>query len=285
MSLQRSADAFKSSLTSAANLFPSRPKPVNNPPPPPPPTSNNNGASTTKRKRIVTPATAPAAQVYTQPSLSTLGGQHLMTQVVHAQQYLKEKERALRISEVASYLSLPLTSEVFTVLKENKNPRIYYSAENDTLEFRPLHNIRSKTDLLAFLQRQSTALGLPVKELKEGWAGAIDAIDTLEASGEILVLRTKKENQPRIIWGNDKSLNSDVDAEFGGMWFGIKIPPAMELVGDLERKGMRSATVDLSTLKVEVKKTARRKRAVNRKGKVSNVHMSDILKDSKDLRK
>ncbi|KAI5807245.1 hypothetical protein BZA77DRAFT_363022 [Pyronema omphalodes] len=108
---------------------------------------------TVKRKRqVATPAT-PSAVVYSQPATTSLGAQHIMTQVVHAQQYLKEKERPLRPHEVA--------------------------------KFRPLHNIRSPTDLLAFLQRQTTAQGLPVKELKEGWAGALDAIDTLEEAGDI----------------------------------------------------------------------------------------------------
>ena len=208
-----------------------------------------------------------------------------MTQVVHAQQYLKEKERPLRISEVASYLSLPTSSEVFTVLRENKNPRIYYDDENETLEFRPLHNIRSRTDLLAYLQRQTTAQGLPVKELKEGWAGATDAVDVLEAAGDILVVRTKKENQPRMVWGNDKTLACEVDDEFKTLWHGIKIPPAAELVGQLESMGLKPASVDPATVKVEVKKQVRRKRAVNRRGKISNVHMNGILKDSKELRK
>jgi transcription initiation factor TFIIE subunit beta len=208
-----------------------------------------------------------------------------MTQVVHAQQYLKEKERPLLPSEVASYLSIPVSSEVFTVLRENKNPRIFYDAAADTLEFRPLHNIRSPTDLLAFLQRQTTAQGLPVKELKEGWAGALDAIDTLEEAGDILVIRTKKENLPRMVWGNDKTLFCDVDDEFKTLWHGIKIPPSAEIVGELEAMGLKPASVDPSTVKVEVKRQQKRKRAVNRRGKVSNVHMSGILKDSKDLRK
>jgi len=285
MSLQRSATAFKTSLSSAADLIPSRPKPIPQaqqaaaaPGPPPP-------AAKRKRPNTNTPVVAPSAQVYAQPSVNSLAGQHLMTQVLHAQSYLKDKERPLRPQEVASYLSLPLTSEVFQVLRENSNPRIHYDADADTFEFRPLHNIRSKTDLLAFLQRQTTAQGLAVKELKEGWAGAIDAIDVLEKSGDILVIRTKKENLPRMIWGNDKTLTCEVDDEFRELWHGIKIPPAAELVGELEGMGLKPASVDPSTLKVEVKKQQKRKRAVNRRGKVSNVHMSDILKDSKDLRK
>ncbi|CCX04757.1 Similar to Transcription initiation factor IIE subunit beta; acc. no. P79011 [Pyronema omphalodes CBS 100304] len=269
MSLNREREAFKKSVANAADLFPSRPKPIPAAAaPPPPPTT------TVKRKRqVATPAT-PSAVVYSQPAATSLGGQHIMTQVVHAQQYLKEKERPLRPHEVASYLSIHVTSEVFTVLKENKNPRIYYDAVNDTLEFRPLHNIRSPTDLLAFLQRQTTAQGLPVKELKEGWAGALDAIDTLEEAGDILVIRTKKENLPRM-----------VDEEFKTLWHGIKIPPAAEIVGELESMGLKPASVDPSSVKVEQKKTQKRKRAVNRRGKVSNVHMNGILKDSKDLRK
>ncbi|KAI5818823.1 hypothetical protein BZA77DRAFT_306493 [Pyronema omphalodes] len=281
MSLNRDREAFKKSVANAADLFPSRPKPIPAAaaPPPPPPTM------TVKRKRqVATPAT-PSAVVYSQPATTSLGAQHIMTQVVHAQQYLKEKERPLRPHEVASYLSIHVSSEVFTVLKENKNPRIYYDAVNDTLEFRPLHNIRSPTDLLAFLQRQTTAQGLPVKELKEGWAGALDAIDTLEEAGDILVIRTKKENLPRMVWGNDKTLFCEVDEEFKNLWHGIKIPPAAEIVGELESMGLKPASVDPSSVKVEQKKTQKRKRAVNRRGKVSNVHMNGILKDSKDLRK
>lgn len=239
-----------------------------------------------KRKRIITtPTTTAASPVYSQPATTALQGQHLMTQVVHAQQYLKEKERPLRPSDVASYLSIPIFSEVFTVLKENKNPRIHYDAENDTLEFRPLHNIRSAADLLAFLQLQNTAQGLPVKDLKDGWSGAIDAIDTLESAGDILVVRTKKENQPRMVWGNDKTLFCDIDDEFKELWHGIKIPVEAEIVGELVKMGLKPASVDPATIKKEVKRPAKRKKAVNRRGKVSNMHMAGILKNSTELRR
>ena len=282
MSLQRSADAFKSSMSSAADLFPARPKPIVKPAAAPVVSPSTN----VKRKRIITTqTTTPASTVYNQPATTALQGQHIMTQVLHAQQYLKEKERPLRPADVASYLSLPVTSVVFTVLKENKNPRIRYDAENDTLEFRPLHNIRSATDLLAFLQRQTTAQGLPVKDLKDGWAGAIDAIDTLESAGDILVVRTKKENQPRMVWCNDKTLFCDIDDEFRGLWHTVKIPVEAEMVFELQKLGLKPASVDPATIKVDVKRPVKRKRAVNRRGKVSNVHMSGILKDSKDLRK
>ena len=208
-----------------------------------------------------------------------------MTQVTYAQAYLKEKETPISIAEVARHLSLPETSQVFTVLRGNRNPRVHYDAAGDTLEFKPLHGIRSPTDLLAFLQQQGTAQGLNVKELKEGWGGAIDAIDRLEAARDILVVRTKKEGVARMVWGNDKTLCCDVDDEFKTLWHGIKIPPPLEIVGELEAMGLKPASVDPSTVKVEVKRQQKRKRAVNRRGKISNVHMSGILKDSKELRR
>ena len=56
-------------------------------------------------------------------------------------------------------------------------------------------------------------------------------------------------------------------------------------MGELQSLGLKPASVDPATIKVDVKRPVKRKRAVNGRGKVSNVHMSGILKDSKDLRK
>lgn len=161
-----------------------------------------------------------------------------------------------------------------------------YDQANDTLAFRPLHNIRSPTDLLAYLQQQTTAQGLSVKELKDGWAGAMDAINTLEASEDILVTRTKKDNQPRMVWGNDKTLTCEIDDEFKDIWTKIKVPPAVEIVAELERMGLKPASVDPATIKKDVsKQRTGRKRAVNRRAKFSNTHMAGILKDSRDLKR
>jgi transcription initiation factor TFIIE subunit beta len=205
--------------------------------------------------------------------------------VHHAIQYLKEKERPLRPLDIASYLSIPVDSAVFNILKNNE--RITFNSTTDTLEFRPLHNIRSAMDLLKFLQSQTTAQGLSVKELKEGWAGAMDAIEGLERSGDILVTRTKKDNAARMVWSNDKTLKCDIDQDFRDMWHKIRIPGTAEIVGDLEKMGLKPASVDPATVKKEVKSGGQkgRKRAVNRRAKVSNTHMSGILKDSKDLRR
>jgi hypothetical protein len=51
---------------------------------------------------------------------------------------------------MASYLSIPVDSAVFNILRNNE--RLTFNSTMDTLKFRPLHNIGSATDLLKFLQ-------------------------------------------------------------------------------------------------------------------------------------
>jgi len=125
-----------------------------------------------------------------------------------------------------------------------------------------------------------------VKELKEGWSGAMEVINNLEADREILVTRTKKDNQPRMVWINDKTLDSEVDDEFKDIWHRVKIPPPGELPGELQKLGTKPTSVDPASIKKEVKPAHKgRKKAANRRIKITNKHMSNILKDTKDLRK
>lgn len=167
-------------------------------------------------KRKVPPTSQPATKnknpsvVYSQPADTQVAQNgNWMTQVHYVVQYLKEKERPLSTKEISSYLGRPLGDTLKFLLK--KNERLVYDAATDTFLFKPVHNIRTKEALLEHLRGQKTAHGLLVKELKEGWSGAEEAIKELEATREILVTRTKKDNQPRMVWINDKSLDLTVD--------------------------------------------------------------------------
>lgn len=177
-----------------------------------------------------------------------------------------------------------MTPNLLHILKGNE--RITWNPTNGTLEYKPIHNIRSAQALLAHLQQQTTAQGLSVKELKDGWAGAIETIADLEENGDILVTRTKKDNQPRMVWINDKTLDIEIEDEFKLIWHKINIPPAAELPGELEKQGLKPTSVDPATVKKETKNNQQKKRrSQNRRVKVSNTHMSGILKDSKDLKR
>ncbi|KAL7276008.1 transcription factor TFIIE beta subunit, TFIIEB, Tfa2 [Rhizina undulata] len=279
MSLDRQALSFTKSVQAQAGFSQAR-RAVAAPTPTPPP-----APTSTKRKRPVErPKPVAPPIVYSQPTDTSLMGQHILTQVHHAVQYLKGREVPQSPAQIAGYLSIQLTPTLLDILKRNE--RILYDPAVGTFEFKPIHNIRSSQSLLAFLQQQTTAQGLSVKELKDGWAAAVEVIADLEEQGEILVTRTKKDNQPRMVWINDKTLDVEVEDEFKTIWHKITIPPPAELPGELEKAGLKPTSIDPASIKKDKPSQNKgRKKPVNRRVKVSNTHMSSILKDSKDLRK
>ncbi|KAI5809030.1 hypothetical protein DFH27DRAFT_460613, partial [Peziza echinospora] len=230
-----------------------------------------------KRKRIITPTQSAPKIVYSQPTDS---GQvrDLMSQVHYAITYLKDKEVALTANELASYLSIQLTDTLRLVLKDNE--RIHYDPKSDTYAFKPIHNIRSAPALLNYLTNQTTAQGLSVKELKDGWSGAIETVGKLEADRDILVTRTKKDNQPRMVWKNDKSLDVDVEDEFKSIWHRITIPEPAELPRCLQEAGLKPTSVDPASIKRAAANNAARKKPKRaRAGRITNTHMSHIIRD------
>ncbi|KAF8469159.1 hypothetical protein BDZ91DRAFT_87580 [Kalaharituber pfeilii] len=277
--LNNSLKSFNNSVKNQSATFFSQKRSVN-----PPQQSGSsstpasNYESSLKRKRpIITPTPSTPKIVYSQPADS---GQvrDLMSQVHYAITYLKDKEFALTADELGSYLSIELTDTLRHVLRNNE--RIHYDPKSDTYAFKPIHDIRSAPALLHFLQNQTTAQGLSVKELKDGWSGAIETIGRLEADRDILVTRTKKDNQPRMVWKNDKSLDVDVEDEFKAIWHRITIPEPAELPRCLQEAGLKPTSVDPASIKkATTSHAARKKPKRQRAGRITNIHMSHIIKD------
>jgi transcription initiation factor TFIIE subunit beta len=64
--------------------------------------------------------------------------------------------------------------------------------------------------LLTEIQRQTRkGGGIPVRALKESWKEAPQAIEELEADGEVLVTRTLKDGQLRMVFWNEIKPNDD----------------------------------------------------------------------------
>lgn len=124
---------------------------------------------------------------------------HLVTQVTYAPEKFKEKDVPLTWQRLYEYLSLHGgVKEYGQDLKGNlmSHEKVSYEKfdgkEKDLFSFRPIHNIRSVDDMLRFLQYQPTAQAISVKDLKEGWHGALDAINNLEKQGKLSVIRHKE---------------------------------------------------------------------------------------------
>lgn len=66
------------------------------------------------------------------------------------------------------------------------------------------YSFRNKAALMTEIQRQTRkGGGISVRALKESWKEAPQAIEELEAEGDVLVTRTAKDGQPRMVFWNE----------------------------------------------------------------------------------
>ncbi|CUS24665.1 LAQU0S18e01442g1_1 [Lachancea quebecensis] len=209
----------------------------------------------------------------------SLKGTHLSTKLLLATEYIQERGEAVPIEQIESYLSLSSENNVIPLLK-NIN-KIKFDPKHNTLQYVSIYDVHSAEELLQLLRSQVTFKGISCKELKDGWPQCTEVVDELETKNRVLVLRTKKDNQPRFVWYNFGGSLGGVDEDFVKMWENCKLPQRGELPRKLQDLGLKPASVDPATVKrgssrVEVKKRKQRK------GKITNTHMAGILKDYSD---
>ena len=204
-------------------------------------------------------------------------GNHLLSQLHAAVEYLKTLDHGIPAERITSYLSLQLNPTLLHLLRNN--PRINYDSQTELYEFRPLHNVRSESSLLAYLGEPGH--GVSVKEIRDGWSDCISAIGKLEQEGKLMVIRGKRDGVPRTVWSNNADLNMSVDEEFKAEWHASRVPAASELPGKLEALGLKASSVDPAKQKVasaKIDKNAQRKRKRGTRGRVTNTHLN-ILRD------
>lgn len=275
-------NAFKNKVKSAPVLTSARRVPT------PPPTAKSNGKSSTSSS--TSGSKRAAADDYDEYDDEEHGsrhkkpaydasGSHLSTKLLLAVEYIKERTKPVHIDALLSYLSLNNDDQKSKLLSLIKNlDKIHYDQSANTLEYVSVHNIKNKDELLIFLRSQPTFKGISVKELKDGWNDCVQSINELEKEGTILVLRTKKDNHPRLVWANVGGELGSIDEEFVQSWLQVKLPDRSELPGLLKKRGLKPASVDPATVKNNNSNEPVKKRK-QRKGKITNTHMTGVLKD------
>lgn len=293
--LERQQAAFKTDVMSAAPKVTSKHSlaapPISAPSPSP---SNASNASKSenkdaKRKR------EPANIVYSQPAATGYGNE-AFTQVTYVIEFLKRKDEAKTFQEILEYLSQVNAEEhvkklIIQILK--KHDRVRWipdsqakSWDSGTFIHRPIINVRTKKDLVAYLQAKPDAQGVSVKDLKDGWPDCESAIDELERENKILVTRTKKDSHARMVWSNDPSLVHHIDNEFLEMWRKVDLPSVDDLVRKLMDAGQKPASEDPSKrVKPPPKPKEKKKRAPRKGGRTTNTHMAHLLKDYNHLKR
>ena len=217
-----------------------------------------------------------------------------MALAVYAVKYLKEKEKALTFDDIYRFLSVPSqlnTDRIRTDLRSHlrTNPRVDYNPKGfdgkGAFTYRPLHPVHSADELKGYLQARPTAQGISVKELREGWSAVPAAIDELEAKGELLVTRNKKDGAAKHVWPDDPSLAQNVEPEFRGLWHKMELPAnASEMRAELERAGL-TPTSQIKQPVAQKKQKEKKKRAPRSGGRTTNVHMTAVLKDYSNRKK
>lgn len=221
------------------------------------------------------------------PIPTSAAGSDARTNVVYASDRLKEKfPESISWDDLVSFV-LPYhkrTEEQINMFRRflAVNPKIRHDQLTDSYTFKPLHNIATADDLLKFLQNQDSALGINVRELKDGWNDVEETIDKLEAEHKLLVVRNKKDRHPRMVWVDDPTLDAPLDQEFKDLWSQIPLPSVEDTIKELRRMNHKStgepAVADTGARVKKEKKKARRGQ------KVTNVHMQGLFRDYSEKR-
>jgi hypothetical protein len=190
--LDKQQAAFKSEAMSVAPKIAAKrslaPPVAENAPSPAPSNASNtsrNENKEIKRKR------EPQNVVYSQPA-ATGYGTEAFTQVTYVIDFLKKKDEPKTFREILEYLSQVNADEktqklIAGILRQHERVRWIPDSELKTVEWasgtfmhRPIINVRTKKDLIAYLQNKADAQGVSVKDLKDGWPDCEEAIDELE---------------------------------------------------------------------------------------------------------
>ncbi|KXS99832.1 hypothetical protein AC578_8871 [Pseudocercospora eumusae] len=216
-------------------------------------------------------------------------GEEMLTQVHFAIEKLKSnKLEAITFDDLIAYLSLPNDAQrriplIKRALQDSDRvefiPKSQTKAGKDAFRYRPKHPVTNAEELKDYLAKQTTAQGIPVRELKDGWPDCGPAIDELEKQNFLLATRRKKDNSASMIWQDSPSYHTHISDDFKEFWSKTKLPATEnEIRTDLEKAGITPTSVVKEVRNVNMKKKDRKK-PNRRGGKTTNLHMAGILKD------
>ena len=308
--LEKQSSAFRGSLAAAASRLshPSAAKSTGaaagassssllRPPSPSPSAAGSDRAATPtgRRKRDALPEVP-----YSQPQLTGYGAE-VKTQMTFAVDYLKKKGEPKTVVEIIEHLSLQgQTEEHKKELTEGlrRHPRVDWrpdakagsqSWQSGAYSHRPIiPYVKDATSLIAYLQSRTDASGVSVKDLKDGWPDCEPTLTALQAQHRVLVVRTKKDNLPRQVWADDPSLHYPVQPEFRQMWARVPLPSLDDMHRKLVSVGQKPTSEDprkANAANAANKPKQQKKRAGNRVGKATNVHMAHLMQDYSGMRR
>jgi transcription initiation factor TFIIE subunit beta len=288
MSLSSKLASFKQEVADATSRNLNHSRPASNAPP----------RTSTPKPAVAAPSTSTTADAskrthddaFNGPPIGPVGsGQELLTQVHYAIDKLKSnKLEAMAFDDLISYLSLPNDAQrrvpvIKRALQDSDRvefiPKSRSGNGKECFRYRPKHPVTNAEELKNYLAGQTTAQGILVKELKDGWPDCISAINELEKQHFLLATRNKKDNTPKMVWPDSPSYHTYISDDFREFWAKTKLPATeTEIRNELEKAGI-TPTSQVKEVNNNNRMKKDRKRPVRRGGKTTNNHMLGILKD------
>lgn len=145
-----------------------------------------------------------------------------------------------------------------------------------------------------------------MRSLKESWKEAPQAIEELEKEGDVLVTRTAKDGQLRMVFWNELKASEEKGgmlvekgesdsfwycakqcqhvalAEFLDLWHSLKVPNEVDLRRALEQEGLQTTAAEAPVPKGQTgKKKGRKSAPRQRQVRITNTHLKgvDLSKD------
>ncbi|KAJ7225931.1 transcription initiation factor IIE subunit beta [Mycena pura] len=243
--------------------------------------------------------------VWSQPA-DTGTGTNVNTQLVYAVDYLKSTPNPTRLEDVALLTNTPLLEDPVLLEKFKAHDRVQYNPKTDLYSYKHEYTFRSKPALLTEVQRATkSGRGIHVKTLKEVWKDAPAAIEELEQEGEVLVTRTVKDGQLRMVFWNEIKPTEDAGGmpveqgesfvsfsrrtdtegiEFMDLWHGLKLPDDVELRRELAKEGLQLTSAAQAPIRAPTTKKKGKRGGAPRQRPVrlTNTHLAGDIDLTRD---
>jgi transcription initiation factor TFIIE subunit beta len=222
--------------------------------------------------------------VYSQPA-DTGSGNNINTQLVYAVNYLKGTQNPMRLQDIAIVTETPLDTDSTLLEKFKNHDRIIYDPKTDLYSYKHEYAFRNKAALLTEIQRQTRkGGGISVRTLKESWKEAPQAIEELEKEGEVLVTRTVKDGQLRMVFWNEIKPTEEngglaVEKEFNDLWHSLKVPNDVDLLKQLASEGLQVTAAETVVPKAPTNKKKGKRGGAPRQRpvRITNTHLKAEL--------
>lgn len=162
-------------------------------------------------------------------------------------------------------------------LRANAKVQVVGGPQADSLAFsyKATHDIRTATQLLAFVQQQRQ--GVHIAEVADSYKGITDDMQSLAREGKLLVLWSM-DSGAEVLYPVEQACTIKVDDDIIEQWHGQEVPQdPIQLEAELKKAGLKAAPRRLPRRRIDVDDKKKKKRRQVAPRVITNVHMPELF--------